>query len=44
VDESACAVGLLQGIPATEGYGGLIIGNDLHQFVKGAFFPTLEVP
>ena len=44
VDERACALGLLQGITATQGDGRLVIGNDLHQLIKSALFPTLEVP
>ena len=44
VDERTGAVGLLQGIPATQCDGGLVIGDDLHQFVEGAFFPTLRIP
>ena len=44
VDEGACAFGLQQGIAAAQGDRSLVIGNDLHQFVKGALFPTLEVP
>lgn len=44
VDEGAGAVGLQQGITATQGDRCLVIGDDLHQFVKGALFPTLEIP
>ena len=44
VDECTGAVGLLQGVASAQGDRRFIIGNNLHQFVKGAFFPTLEVP
>ena len=44
MDERTRALGLLQGVTATQGDWRLIIGDDLHQFVKGAFFPTLEIP
>ena len=44
VDEGASALGLLQGVASAQGDGSLVIGDDLHQFVKGAFFPTLRVP
>lgn len=44
VDERTRALGLLQGVTATQGDWCLIIDDDLHQFIKGAFFPTLEIP
>ena len=44
VDKGTGAVGLLQGIAAAQGDGRLVVGDDLHQFVKSALFPTLEVP
>ena len=44
VDERTRALGLLKRISSTQGNRCLIIGDDLHQLVKGAFFPTLEVP
>ena len=44
VDEGPGAVGLQQGGAATQGDGSLIIGDDLHQFVEGAFFPTPGIP
>ena len=44
VDEGTGAVGLQQGVAATQGDGSLIIGDDLHQFIKGTLFPTLEIP
>ena len=44
VNQGACAVGLQQGVSATQGDRGLVIGDDPHQFVEGAFFPTFEVP
>lgn len=44
VNQGAGAVGLLQGVAAAQGDGGLVIGDDLHQFIKVALFPTLEVP
>lgn len=44
VDEGAGAFGLLQGVSAAQRDGGLVIGNDLHQFVEGALLAALEVP
>jgi len=44
VYESACAIGLLQGVAAREGDGGLVIGNHLHQLVKSTLFPTPWIP
>ncbi len=44
MDERSGAVGLLQGVAAREGDGGFVIGDDLHQFVEGALFPTLRIP
>jgi len=44
VDKFTRALRLLQGVTATQGDWRLIIGDDLHQFVKGAFLPTLEIP
>lgn len=44
VDEGSGAVGLLKRVPTAECYGGLVIGDDLHQFVKGTFLAALEIP
>ena len=44
VDEGADALGLLQGVSATEGDGGLVIGDDAHELVEGALFPTPWIP
>lgn len=44
VDEGARALGLLQGVTTAEGDRGFVIGDDLHQFVEGAFFPTPGIP
>ncbi len=44
VDEGAGAFGLLQGITAREGDWRLVVGDDLHQLVECALFPTLEIP
>ena len=44
VDESAGADGLLQGVTTAQGDRSFVIGDDLHQFIEGAVFPTLEVP
>ena len=44
VDEGTGAICLLQGVATTQGNGRLVVGDDLHQFVKGAFFPTPRVP
>ena len=44
VDKFTRALRLLQGVTPTQGNWRLVIGNDLHQFVKCALFPTLEVP
>jgi len=44
VDEGARALGLLQGVTTAKGDRGFVIGDDLHQFVEGAFFPTPGIP
>lgn len=44
VDEGASAIGLLQGVASAQGDRRLVVGDNLHQFIEGAFFPTLEVP
>ena len=44
VDEGTGAVGLLQRVAAAQRDRSLVIGDDLHQFIKGPFFPTLEIP
>ena len=44
VNEGTGALGLQQGVTAAEGDGSLVIGDDLHQFIEGTVFPTLEVP
>ena len=43
-DEGAGAIRLLQGVSTAQGNGRLVVGDDLHQFVEGALFPTLRVP
>ena len=44
VDECTGAVGLLQGVAAAQGDGSLVVGDDFHELIEGALFPTLRVP
>ena len=42
--EGAGADGLLQGVTATQCDRSFVVGDDLHQLVEGALFPTLRIP
>ncbi len=44
VNEGAGTFELQQGITARKGDRRLVVGDDLHQLVESALFPTLEIP
>lgn len=44
VDERSGSFGLQQGVSSAERHWSLVVGNDLHELIHSALFPTLEIP